>query len=337
MKHRTILSAISLALTSVTALAACSTASTGGGTSANGSTSTLQIGGVVPTASDPFFVTLMCGATQEARAEGASMVWKPTTNTSTEQLQSNLNAVSLNSKAGIILSGTGDSSFNAKVQTQQQAGTPVAVVNAPIVPAIEYASFVTTTNNTSFASYVANDIGHSGSIGILGAIPGIPALATRYTPMVADLKIVAPNVTILPVQYDNLDPTIAASDTSALIAAQPDLKAIYAVSGPEGTGAAAAVAQAGKTEQIKIYTYDATPEIVQDLQNGTIRAALAQSPYEMGADAVKTILAYTKDHKSSQPVTQDPGMSKTMPLKILTQSNVNAASSKPFEYQSTCK
>lgn len=337
MKRRTILSAASLALVSVTVLAGCSTASSAGSTGTNGSTSTPQIGGVVPTASDPFFATLMCGATQQARAEGASMVWKPTTNTSTEQLQSNLNAVSLNSKAGIILSGTGDSSFNAKVQSLQQAGTPVAVVNAPIVPAIEYASFVTTTDNTAFAKYVANDIGHSGSVGILGAIPGIPALATRYTPMVADLKKAAPNVTILPVQYDNLDPTTAASDTSALIAAHPDLKAIYAISGPEGTGAATAVAQAGRTGQIKIYTYDATPQIVQDLQLGTIRAALAQSPYEMGADAVKTILAYTKDHKSSQPVTQNPGMSKTMPLKILTKSNVNAASSQPFEYRSTCK
>ncbi len=155
--------------------------------------------------------------------------------------------------------------------------------------------------------------------------------------MVADLKKVAPNITILPVQYDNLDPTTAASNTSALIAAHPDLKAIYAVSGPEGTGAATAVAQAGKTGQIKIYTYDATPEIVQDLQKGTIRAALAQSPYEMGADAVKTILAHARDHKSSQPVTAEPNMSKTMPLKILTKANVNAASSKPFEYQSTCQ
>src|SRR5260370_25105537 len=151
MKRGTFLSAASIALISVAVLSACSTVSSGGGTNSSASASVPEIGGVVPTASDPFFVTLMCGATQEAKAEGASMDWKPTTNTSTEQLQSNLNAVSLNSKAGIIISGTGDSSFNAKVQSLQQAGTPVAVVNAPIVPAVEYASFVSTTNNTDFA------------------------------------------------------------------------------------------------------------------------------------------------------------------------------------------
>jgi ABC-type sugar transport system substrate-binding protein len=336
MKRHTILTASSIALISATVLSACSTASTGGGTATNASTSAPKIGGVVPTASDPFFVTLMCGATQQAKAEGASMDWKPTTNTSTAQLQSNLNAVSLNDKAGIIISGTGDSSFNAKVQSLQQGGTPVAVVNAPILPAVEYASFLSTTDNTAFANYVANDIGHSGSVGILGGIPGIPALATRYTPMVADLKKVAPTITVLPVQYDNLDPTTAASNTSALIAAHPDLKAIYAISGPEGTGAATAIAQAGKTGKIKIYTYDATPEIVQDLQQGTIRAALAQSPYEMGADAVKAILAHAKAQKSNQPVTADSSISKTVALKILTKSNVNDPSSKPFEYQSTC-
>jgi ribose transport system substrate-binding protein len=340
MRRTAIYAAASLAMTAA-ALSGCSTAGSTGSTGSAGTstaqgTSAMKIGGVVPTAADPFFVTVMCGATQEAKAEGVTMDWRPTNNTSTAQLQSNLNAVSLTNKTGIIISGTGDSSFNAKVQSLQQAGTPVVVVNAPIVPAVEYASFVSTTDNTAFAKFVAADIGDSGSVGILGAIPGIPALATRYTPMVADLKKVAPGVTVLPVQYDNLDPTTAASDTSALIAAHPDLKAIYAVSGPEGTGAAAAVAQAGKTGQIKIYTYDATPEIVQDLQTGTIRAALAQSPYQMGADAVKAIVSYAKDHNGDQPISPDQGASITIPVKILTKANVNAASSKPFEYQSTC-
>jgi len=335
MRHNAIYGAASLALIGVTALSGCSTVGSAG-TSTGQSTSALKIGGVVPTASDPFFITLMCGATHEAKAEGATMDWRPTNNTSTEDLQSNLNAVSLNDKTGIIISGTGDSSFNAKVQSLQQAGTPVVVVNAPIVPSVEYASFISTTDNAAFAKYVADDIGNSGSVGVLGAIAGVPALASRYTPMVADLKRLAPRVTVLPVQYDNLDPTTAASDTSALIAAHPDLKAIYAVSGPEGTGAAAAVAQAHKTGQIKIYTYDATPEIVQDLQQGTIRAALAQSPYEMGANAVKAIVAYAKDHKNQQPVSLDSGAGATIPLKILTKANVNAASSQAFEYQSTC-
>jgi ribose transport system substrate-binding protein len=336
MRRTAISGAASLALITVTVLSGCSTVGSAAGTSTGQSTSALKIGGVLPTAADPFYITIMCGATQEAKAEGATMDWRPTNSTSTEELQSNLNAVSLNDKTGIIISGAGDSSFNAKVQSLQQAGTPVAVVNAPIVPPVEYASFISTTDNTAFAKFVAADIGNTGSVGILGAIPGIPALATRYTPMVADLKRLAPRVTVLPVQYDNLDPTTAASDTSALIAAHPDLKAIYAISGPEGTGAAAAVAQAGKTGQIKIYTYDATPEIVQDLQKGTIRAALAQSPYEMGVNAVKAIIAYARDHKNQQPVSPDPSGSITMPLKILTKANVNAASSKAFEYQSAC-
>jgi ribose transport system substrate-binding protein len=339
MRRTPIPAVASFTLITVAALSGCSTVGSAGtstGTSTGQSASALQIGGVVPTAADPFFITIMCGATQEAKAEGAAMDWRPTNSTSTAELQSNLNAVSLNDKTGIIISGTGDSSFNAKVQSLQQAGTPVVVVNAPIVPAVEYASFITTSDNTAFAKFVAADIGNSGSVGILGGIPGIPALATRYTPMVADLKKVAPGVTVLPVQYDNLDPTTAASDTSALIAAHPNLKAIYAVSGPEGTGAAAAVAQAGKIGQIKIYTYDATPEIVQDLQTGTIRAALAQSPYEMGVDAVKAIVEYARDHKDNQPVSSDSSASLTMPLKILTKANVNSASSKPFEYQSSC-
>ena len=333
MKRSTIFVAASLAILSLTAITGCAS-SGNSGTAATGSS--VKIGGVVPTPSDPFYITLMCGATKEAEAQGATMTWKPTTGTSTQELQSNLDAVSLNNSGGIIISGTGDSSFNAKVDSLQQAGTPVVVVNVPIAPAVAYAQAVSTPDNADFAKYVANDIGTSGSIGILGAIPGIPALTARYQPMVDDLKKVAPGVNVLPTQYDNLDPTTAASDTSALIAAHPDLKAIYAVTGPEGTGAATAVAQAGKTGKIKIYTYDATPEIVQGLQTGAIRAALAQSPYQMGQDAVKAILAYSKSHKSGTPVTPAMDQIKAIPLKILTKGNVADASSKAFEYTTTC-
>lgn len=335
MKRGTLFAAASLALLAVTAFTGCS--GSGGGGATGGGTSTMKIGGVVPTASDPFFVTLMCGATKEAQKEGATMTWKPTTGTSTAEFQSNLDAVSLNNPTGIIISGTGDSSFNAKVQSLQQVGTPVVVVNVPIAPPVAYAQAISTSDNTEFAKYVANDIGTTGSIGILGAIPGIPALTARYAPMVSDLKTAAPNVKVLPTQYDNLDPTTASSNTSALIAAHPDLKAIYAVAGPEGTGAVAAIAHAGKTGQIKVYTYDATPEIVQGLQTGAIRAALAQSPYQMGQATVKAIVEYARAHKSSTPVTPDTTKIQAIPLKILTKANVGDASSKAFEYTTTCK
>ncbi|ALV41457.1 hypothetical protein AU252_10100 [Pseudarthrobacter sulfonivorans] len=319
-------------------LTGCSGSSNAANTSAgsNASGSGVKIGGVVQNASDPFFVTLMCGASKEAEAEGATMTWKPTNSTSIQELQANLDAVSLTNPGGILMSGSGDSSYNTKIQSLQQTGTPVVVVNVPVIPPVEYAQITSSSDNTDFAHYVAKDIGHGGELGILGGIAGAKIFTSRYQPVIDALGKVAPDVKVLPVQYDDVDRTKAASVASALIVAHPDLKAIYAVSGPEGAGAAAAVKQAGKADKVKVYTYDATPEVVQGLQEGTISAALAQSAYRIGQEGVKAILDYRKANPGTTPVMPDASKNQTIPLKILTKENVNDADSKAFQYVSTC-
>lgn len=148
--------------------------------------------------------------------------------------------------------------------------------------------------------------------------------------------MVPPGIKLLPPQYADFDRNKAASATSALMLAHPDLRAIYAVSGPEGEGAAAAVKQAGKQGKVKVFAYDATPGEVAALKAGTIDALLAQAAGTIGSEAVKTLVATIKDNPTGKAVQPMDPHDKYLPLKVLTKDNVDSSESAPYLYKSTC-
>jgi len=329
MKHLKAIAASAAVL--ALGLTGCSTPADGGG----GEATAVRIGGVAPNAYDSFWITLMCGATQTAEQAGATMEWKAAQNADTTVLSANLDAVALTNPDGILLPG--DTTYSAKVGTIMSGGTPTVVLNGPMEPATQYTSINSDSDNTEFAEYVAGEIGGEGSIGILAGVAGFDVLVQRYQPLIDQLAEVAPDVKVLDPQYDDFDRTKAATVTSNLILANPDLKAIYAVSGPEGEGAAAAIQQAGKQGEILLFTYDATPDVVSGLQDGTVTGALAQSPYLMGELGVKAILDYLDTNPEGGPVPAGGIEDTQIPLRILTADNIDDPESQKYVYSTTCE
>lgn len=316
-------------------LSGCSAGGTGNGDEKNddADASGVVIGGVALNAYDAFWITLMCGATTAAEDAGATMEWKAAQNSDQMVISANLDAVALSHPDGVIVPG--DTAYSAKAQTIMSDGTPVIAVNTPMTPATEYSSVISGADNTDFAEYVAEQIGAEGSVGILAGIAGYDVLAQRYQPVIDQLAEVAPNVTVLDLQYDDFDRTKAATVTSNLILANPDLRAIYAISGPEGEGAAAAIQQAGKEGEILLFTYDATPDVVAGIQDGTVTAALAQSPFKMGEHAVQMILDYAAAGKTG-PVQAGGLDGEVIDLAVLTADNIGDPEMAPYIYSTTC-
>jgi ABC-type sugar transport system substrate-binding protein len=332
MKYMKALAVASVALLAV-GLTACSSPSGGGDENKAGSG--ITIGGVAPNAYDSYWITLMCGATHAAADAGATMNWKAAQNADTTVLAANYDAVALSNPSGVIV--TGDPTLSAKTATVMSGGTPVIAVNSPMDPATQLTTILSDSDNTEFAKFVAKEIGGKGTVGILAGIAGFDALVARYQPLIDQLADIAPDVKVLKPQYDDFDRTKAATVTSSLILANPDLKAVYAVSGPEGEGAAAAIQQAGKQGDIQLYTYDATPEVITGLHAGTVNAVLAQSPYLQGQLAVKSILDYLDANPNGGPVAAGGVKETDIPLKILTPDNIDDPDSQAYVYSLTCK
>jgi ribose transport system substrate-binding protein len=335
--RKSVIVAASIGLVAATSLVGCSASTTSTGSGTTGKTS-FNLVGVAANTSDPFWASLQCGATKEAAAEGSKITWySSASDLSSSTQQANYNAAMLTKPDGLLIASWQEGTFSTQIKALMKGGTPVIGVNSTITPATERELFVGSNDNTAFVNYISKDLkGVSGSIGVLGGTAGDPGATLRWKPLITLLKTEAPNLKALPTQFDDYDRTKAATVTSALIVANPDLKAIYAISGPEGEGAAAAVQQAGKAGKIKVYSYGADQAEVAGLKSGVFAALAGQPAAGQGAAGAKAMIAFLKTHKAGTPVTQVSPLIKQLPLKTLTKANVDDPSSASFLESTSC-
>ena len=93
-------------------------------------------------------------------------------------------------------------------------------------------------------------------------------------------------------------------------------------------GAATGVRQAGKAGKVKVVGFDAGPDQIKALQDGTVQALVAQQPATIGKDAVDQAVAALK----GQPVQAKIGTAST----ILTKDNLNTPEGQAALYKSSC-
>lgn len=85
-----------------------------------------------------------------------------------------------------------------------------------------------------------------------------------------------------------------------LITANEDLRALWLQGSNHYQGALDAIVAAGKKDQILLICFDAEPEFLQMIPNGTLVGAAMQQPFLIGEKAVSTMDA----HLNSKPVEQ---------------------------------
>ena len=103
---------------------------------------------------------------------------------------------------------------------------------------------------------------------------------------------------------------------------------IFATNLFSAQGAATGIRQAGKSGKVKIVGFDAEPDEITALQQGTVQALIAQSPYTIGTNAVDQAVAAL----SGKPTTKKIGTKFT----IITQANLNSADSQAAIYKTAC-
>jgi ribose transport system substrate-binding protein len=332
---------IGLAIVAGLFLAACgSSGGSGSSGSSPASSATYHLTGTAGLASDAFWISLQCGGTQQAAKEGATIKWYASTSgTDSGIIAQTVQAAQLGNPSGVILSPVG--SYNNSPALQALAAKHIPVIEPNSTQGSPYYQAVESPEQdpsvTTMADLIAKNTGGTGSVAILAGIAAIPVINYRWQPLVAELKKVAPKLTVLPVQYDNFDSTTTAKILAAEITAHPNMKAVWDTSGPEGIGAASAVKAAGDSGKIGVYSYDAEPEEVSLLKQGVIKALLAQSPYQEGATAVKNMIALLKSRKDkTAPMGKGSPYTVITPTKVLTPQNVNSSSAAHYEYSTSC-
>lgn len=192
---------------------------------------------------------------------------------------------------GIALSPTVADAFVEPINKAMEAGIPV-VCFASDSPDSKRITWITSDDYKAggeAADFCAKALGGKGKIGILER-PAQNNHAARINGFEARIKEKYPDMKVVARGQAEGDQTKAASLTSAMIQANPDLALMYCSAGMEGMGAGTAVKEA-KTNA-KVFCYDADPAVIDMVKDGTILACMHPNTVNQGFWSMMALMTY---------------------------------------------
>jgi ribose transport system substrate-binding protein len=294
-----------------------------------------NITAVMANITDPYFITMECGAKHQAKLSNVNLTWTGATTADVPTEVRNLQTAVLSNPDAIFQTPFDPTAFVSPVRQVMQQGIPYLMVDGALDQPVAWKYVVTQHTNLEHlvGDPIAKAMGGKGTIGILADAPNNEIDRIRYAGWVAGFKTAYPNIKVLSPQYVSSDTAKAATATAAMIQGNPDLTAIFASNGPELDGAVSAVEAAGKVGKIQLFGYAAA--VTQDLNNvrrGIVTGIWAQSPYQEGVMAIKLLTSYLNAHGAHHgPVQADSQPYEiNTPLAFIDKSNVDAPQTKPF-------
>src|SRR5437016_11146987 len=322
-----------LTLTAAACSSSSSSSAAGGSTATGGSTSgkTYKMTCIQGVAGDGFYVTMGCGIQAEAKKLG-----NVTTNT---QGPSKFDATLQNpiiesvtaAKPDAILVAPDDvSASRPPIAQAMAAGIKVVLVDTTLSDPSGAVSQISSDNlaGGGFAFKALQQlVPAGGEVLVVNTKPGISTTDQR-TQGFADAVKADPKFKYVGVQYNQDSASIAAQVTLAALQKNPGIVGIFATNLFGAEGAATGVRQAGKSGKVKIVGFDAEPDEITALQQGTVQALIAQHPYDIGTNAVDQAYAALTGKQT------DPKIGTK--FTIITQANLNSADSQAAIYKTSC-
>jgi ribose transport system substrate-binding protein len=343
MKTSTIAATAGVAV-AVLAMTACSSSGGGGTTAktsaaAGGSTgSAATTGGksysmtfVQGVAGDGFYVTMGCGIKAEAKKIGniSVNIQGPTQFDAT--LQNPIIASVTSSKPSALLIAPDDvSASQTPIDQAIAAGIKVVLVDTTLKDPSKAVSQISSDNlaGGSEAFTAIKQLAPSGGkVLVVNTKPGISTTDQR-TSGFANAAKADSKYKYVGVQYDQDSASVAAQVTSAALQKDPDIVGIFATNLFSAEGAATAVRQAGKSGKVKIVGFDADPDQISALKDGTVQALIAQQPYAIGTDAVQQAVNALQGKAAVKKIGTK--------FAIITKDNLSSAASQAAIYKTSC-
>lgn len=326
-------------------LTACSTTPSAGSSSAaassagaSASAKTLRIVDIAALITDSFFITGKCGAQAAAKANNATLQFQgPTSNSATAEIQA-FSAAAATKPDAMLVAPFSNTGFSASVTALMKKGTPVWATGQTLEPAVAYGTTITDYLEASkpLVDIIGKLSGGKGTVGLIADTTGNKTDSDRYTELGPALEQKFSGVKLLSPQFAQNSTSSASTVASALIQGHPDMKVIYATSGPEAVGAAAAIKAAGKTASVKLVSFDSSPDQITLLKNNQLAATVGQSPYESSFIGTTKVIQYLRAHPGSTSAAPATATITATPTLLLTPTNVNTAAAKKYQYFTTC-
>jgi ribose transport system substrate-binding protein len=280
-------------------------------------------------AGDEFYITMQCGMEAEAAKLGVSVKTQGAQKFDPTLQKPILDSVAAGKPDAILIAPTDVTAMQAPLNAAAEGGTKIVLVDTTVEdPSIAVSAIASDNEGGGRAAFEAikqlNPNG--GKVMVMSVNPGISTTDARAKGFEDAVKEDS-KFQYLGVQYSKNEPAIAANLIGSALQKDPDLVGVFAANLFSAEGTATGVRQAGKQEQVKIVSFDAGPNQVKALKEGTVQALVAQQPAligQYGVDAAVTAL----EGGAPTPKVQTG-------FEIITQDNVDGEGAAAI-YKSSC-
>ena len=275
---------------------------------------------LTPDLSIPFWQIVAKGIRNQSKALDYSIEVLDAHNKAKDELQNTVQAIKAQAK-GIIVSPTNSSACVTILKLAKKANIPVVIADIGTLEG-EYVSYISSNNfegaynvGQVLTQHLIQKGWQDGRVGII-AIPqkrlngkqrtdGFMQALNETNLKGADLK-----------QLEVWNNAETYRFTTELLQTYPDLRAIWLQTSNNYQGILDALKDQGKQDEIIFVAFDAEPDFLQLIPQGTILATGMQQPYLMGQKSVQTLHQYFNKEPVSQKI--------VLPILNVTSENISS-------------
>jgi ribose transport system substrate-binding protein len=286
---------------------------------------------------DAFYVTMEKGARQKAEELGVDFIadgpsqWNPALQTPI------VDAMIARKVDGLVAVPNDPQAMIAVLQRASDAGIPVATTDqyigdgdyekGSVTFPVSYIASDNFAGGKLACDTLIKDMGGKGKLLVLVSTANVPSDTARRDGCLEAVNATNGGVTAS-VDYTQSNATIATTQTQAALQKDPDIGAIFGGNLFSAQGAAAAVKTANLAGTVKIASFDAPEQAIDDLRAKTIDMVIAQQPALIGALAVQAVVDALdgKTDKIERKV--------ATPFVVITRDNVDTPEAQAAIYKS---
>lgn len=316
-------------------LTACGSSDSDDGSAAEGGKKKVDVSMVTAQKGSSFFVSMECGAKQAAQELGnvdLSMQAPPDFDVTSQQPM--LQAAAQKNPDAMVFVPTDPKALVQFTQDLTSKNIPAVTLDGNLDQPVDSQNIRTDNKQAGqlAAQEMAKSIGDAGTVLMIGLTPGVPANQERIDSFKQEIEENHPDIKLLEPVYPGADQNKAATQASAAIRANSDLKGIYVSHLAAAQGAASAILGADKRGEIKLIAYDADPEQVRDLKDGVYDALVVQKPFTEGYEATKLAVQLARGETKADSV-EDVRLIAPV---IATRDNIDTPEVSEFLYTTSC-
>lgn len=308
---------VALAASAAMVLTACG----GGSDSGSGGT---KVAAVVKGLDNPFFQTMESGINEGASTTGTEVTVQAANSiTDTTGQADKLNGLAQQDFGCFIVNPITGTNLIQGIATLSAKNVPIVNIDSPLDEEAAKAANANVatyigTNNTDAGMQAAAQMGEllpdGGKVALIGGTAGDVTSAARLDGFTQGLPA---NMQIVATLAADWERQMALTRATDLMTANPDLAGFFVANDDMGLGVAQAIANAGKTGDIKVISVDGNTDAFEAVKSGGIDAVVAQFPYVIGLMGVEACQAAMAGKELPANV--------EAPVQVVTKENVDAA------------